>query len=169
MARRPSADHDPSAETSELASRLRVATARLSRRLRQQSDTGLSPSQQSALTTIEGHGPVTLGDLAVIEHVTPPTVTKVVTRLEYDGLITRSVDPDDRRVSRVVITAEGRRRLQHSRLRRDAFLVQRLDDLDPHAVRQLQAAIDALEALAGVTRPATSQPEDAHAAAVMRP
>ena len=138
-------------DTTELAGRLRLANARLFRRLRQQSDTGLSPSQQSALASIEAQGPVTLGDLAVVEQVTPPTVTKVISRLEDDGLVVRSVDDTDRRIVRASITAEGRRRLEHSRERRNAFLAARLDELGPDAVRRLGDAIDVLEELAGAT------------------
>lgn len=136
-------------DTTDLAGRLRLANARLFRRLRQQSDTGLSPSQQSALASIEVHGPVTLGDLAVVEQVTPPTVTKVISRLEEDGLVVRTVDATDRRIVRASITAEGRRRLEHSRVRRNAFLAARLDELGPDAVRRLGATIDVLEDLAG--------------------
>lgn len=135
--------------TTELAGRLRLANARLFRRLRQQSDTGLSPSQQSALASIEAQGPVTLGDLAVVEQVTPPTVTKVTSRLEEDGLVVRTVDDIDRRIVRASITAEGRRRLEHSRERRNAYLAARLDELGPDAVRRLGDAIDVLEDLAG--------------------
>jgi DNA-binding MarR family transcriptional regulator len=139
----------PAGDTTELAGRLRLANARLFRRLRQQSDTGLSPSQQSALASIEAQGPVTLGDLAVVEQVTPPTVTKVISRLEEDGLVVRTVDDTDRRIVRASITAEGRRRLEHSRERRNAFLAARLDELGPDAVRRLGDAIDVLEDLAG--------------------
>ncbi|MGH9113039.1 MAG: MarR family winged helix-turn-helix transcriptional regulator, partial [Acidimicrobiales bacterium] len=121
-------------DSTDLAGRLRLANARLFRRLRQQSDAGLSPSQQSALASIEAHGPVTLGELAIVEHVTPPTVTKVISRLEEDGLVARAVDPSDRRIVRASITAEGRRRLEHSRIRRNAFLAARLDELGPDAV-----------------------------------
>jgi DNA-binding MarR family transcriptional regulator len=137
-------------EITELAGRLRLASARLHRRLRQEADTGLSPSQQSALGTIELRGPITLGDLAAAEQVTPPTITKVATRLEEEGLIDRAVDASDRRIIRVSTTREGRRRLEHSRARRNAFLAARLEELGPDAVRQLHGAIDALERLAGV-------------------
>jgi DNA-binding MarR family transcriptional regulator len=147
----PARRADP--EITELAGRLRLATARLHRRLRQEADTGLSPSQQSALATIETQGPLTLGDLAAAEQVTPPTITKVVARLEDEGLIDRTVDPSDRRITRVSTTAEGRRRLEHSRARRNAFLAARLDELGPDPVRRLNAAIDALEELAGLTTP----------------
>jgi DNA-binding MarR family transcriptional regulator len=142
-------------EITELAGRLRLASARLHRRLRQEADTGLSPSQQSALGTIELRGPITLGDLAAAEQVTPPTITKVVARLEEEGLIDRTVDASDRRIIRVATTRKGRRRLEHSRARRNAFLAARLEELAPDAMRRLHDAIDALEELAGVgaTRP----------------
>ncbi|MGH9228678.1 MAG: MarR family winged helix-turn-helix transcriptional regulator [Acidimicrobiales bacterium] len=137
-------------EITELAGRLRLASARLHRRLRQEADAGLSPSQQSALGTIDARGPLTLGDLAAAEHVTPPTITKVIARLEEEGLVHRTVDASDRRVTRVSATREGRRRLEHSRARRNAFLAVRLRELGPDAVRRLHDAIDALEELAGV-------------------
>src|SRR4051812_6394584 len=88
-------------EASELAALLRVSATRLSRRLRQQADAGLSPSQLSALTAVWRHGSLTLGALAEYERVAPPTVTKVVAKLEADGLLERAVDPNDRRVARV--------------------------------------------------------------------
>jgi DNA-binding MarR family transcriptional regulator len=144
------ASHDADPEITELASRLRLASARLHRRLRQEAHTGLSPSQQSALGTIELQGPITLGELAAAEQVAPPTITKVVSWLEEEGLIGRTVDPADRRITRVSATAEGRLRLEQSRARRNAFLAARLEDLGPDAVRRLHEAIDALEALAGV-------------------
>jgi DNA-binding MarR family transcriptional regulator len=137
-------------EITQLAGRLRLASARLHRRLRQEADTGLSPSQQSALATIDLQGPMTLGDLAAAEQVTPPTITKVIARLEEDGLVDRTVDASDRRITRVSTTHEGRRRLEHSRARRNAFLTVRLEELGPDAVRRLHDAIEALEELAGV-------------------
>lgn len=137
----------PRSAAHDLAGRLRLATARLARQLRLQADTGLSASQHSALASIETHGPLTLGDLAAREQVAPPTVTKVVGRLEDDGLVDRTVDPADRRVSRVSITPEGRRRLDRSRARRDAALAERLATLSPGDLDRLGHAVDVLEAL----------------------
>lgn len=134
-------------ELLELAARLRLTTARLARLLRQQAGTGLSPSQQSVLVSINLHGPLTLGRLARIEQVTPPTITRIVSRLEDDGLVERQVDQDDRRVVRARITAEGQRRLEHSRQRRNAWLAQVLTDLDRAERRDLLAALPILEAL----------------------
>ena len=70
-----------------MAAHLRVSATRLARLLRRQGDTGLSPSQLSALTSIERHGPMTLGALADHERVAPPSITKVVDKLEERGLV----------------------------------------------------------------------------------
>src|SRR2546423_14839938 len=95
------------AEAVAMATRLRLSATRLARQLRQQSDAGLSPSQLSALATIELHGPVTLGALADHERVAPPSVTKVTAKLEAAGLVRRELDVSDRRVARVSITPAG--------------------------------------------------------------
>jgi DNA-binding MarR family transcriptional regulator len=132
----------------EVVARLRLSIARLARRLRQEAGTGLSPSQHSALITVAVHGPLTLGRLARIEQVAPPTITRIAVKLEEDGLVARTVDPADRRVSRVQVTAEGERRLEHGRNRRNAWLAQRLRTFPPADQRRLEAALDVLEALA---------------------
>jgi DNA-binding MarR family transcriptional regulator len=151
----------------ETAARLRLTTARLARQLRQQAAGGLSPSQQSALASIDHHGPLTLGTLARVEQVAPPTVTKVVAKLEEEGLVGRQVDGTDRRVVRVEITALGRRRLAHTRRRRNAWLARRLRTLhgtDPTALRRLEAALPLLEALAAAPEDATDATDLAAAA-----
>lgn len=144
----------------EVVARLRLSIARLARRLRQEAGTGLSPSQHSALITIAVHGPLTLGRLARIEQVAPPTITRIAVKLEDDGLVARTVDPSDRRVSRVAITAEGERRLEHGRSRRNAWLAQRLRTFPPDQRRRLEAALDVLDALAASAEsdPSTTDP-----------
>src|SRR6266536_3243902 len=71
-----------STETVALAARLRLVVTRLARRLRQQADTGVTPSMLSALSTVDRHGSLTLGSLAAHEGVAPPTMTAIVARLE---------------------------------------------------------------------------------------
>jgi DNA-binding MarR family transcriptional regulator len=135
----------------ETATRLRLTTGRLARQLRQQAAGGLSPSQLSALASIDWHGPLTLGKLARREQVAPPTITKVAAKLEEQGLVRRQVDDADRRVVRVEITAAGRRLLAHTRSRRNAWLARRLralQEADPGALTRLEAALPVLEALA---------------------
>jgi DNA-binding MarR family transcriptional regulator len=146
--RRTSLPSATEVDTLETAARLRLSIARLARRLRQEAGTGLSPSQQSALVSIDLHGPLTLGQLARLEQVSPPTVTRIAAKLEDDGLVSRRVDANDRRVSHVEVTDEGQRRLEHGRSRRNAWLAVRLQGFDAGQRRRLEDALDVLEALA---------------------
>ncbi len=130
-----------------LASRLRLSATRLARTLRREAGTGLSPSQLSALATIDAHGPITLGALAAHERVAPPSITKVVGKLETARLVSRQPDPVDRRVARVALTEDGTNLLRESRRRKDAWLAARLADLPSDDRARLAAALDVLEAL----------------------
>jgi DNA-binding MarR family transcriptional regulator len=142
-------DADPGAVGSdaELAARLRLAVTRLSRRVRQQVAGGMTPSQVSALATVERLGDPTLGELAASEQVRPPSMTRMVVGLESAGLVARSADADDRRVARVRLTAEGRRALQRSRSLRTAFLARRLRRLSPAERDALGELVSLLERL----------------------
>jgi DNA-binding MarR family transcriptional regulator len=139
-------------ETSLLASRLRLAIARTARRLRQQAlgaeDAGiLSPTLSAALATIEVHGPLTPSELAERERVQRPTATRVIARLSEAGLVERTPDPSDGRVSLVSTTAEGRKLVRRLRRRKDEYLARRLAELDPGDVAALERAADVLERL----------------------
>ena len=127
--------------------RLRLAVARLARQLRQQDEGDLTPSQLSALSTIERLGTVTLGELAAAEHVKPPTMTKIVAALEEAGLVDRTSEPPDRRVVRVSVSEAGRRHVARSRTRRNAYLAERLRRFSHAEVEALAAALPALERL----------------------
>jgi len=120
-----------SAGEAELASRLRLAVTRLHRRLRQQGPPGLTPSQSSALASIEKLGSPTLGVLAARESVQPPSMTRIVVGLEAQGYVTRVVDSSDRRVARVTITDAGHDVLRQGRSIKNAFLAQQLHRLTP--------------------------------------
>ena len=134
-------------DDSELAARLRLLVNRMARRLRGQALADLSPSLTSALVTIEQQGPITLGQLAACERVTPPSVTRMAAKLGRLGLVLREADPADRRVSRVSLTAEGRRTLQRSRTRKTAFLAKRLGKLDESELAVVREALPVLERL----------------------
>ena len=129
--------------TSDLASRLRLDIARLARRMRQEAAAELSPSVTAALATIERHGPLTPSELATRERVQRPTVTRVLARLEEDGLIVRAADPADRRCSLVTISPAGTALLEVVRTRKDAYLARRLEALneDDRAVLDRAAAV----------------------------
>jgi len=134
----------------DLAARLRLASARLSRRVRQEALSGggdLTASRLAALATIEDLGPLTLGELAAVEQVQPPSMTRIVARLEEHGLAVRQVDPNDRRIARVQITKAGSETLARSRTRKDAFLARRVARLSPDERAALAGALPVLEAL----------------------
>ncbi len=136
-------------DTTELASRLRLGVTRLARRLRQEADTGITPSLLTALATIERDGPLTIGDLSAAEHVQPPTMTRIVGALVEAGLATRDPDAEDRRVAWVHATPEGSRLIRRSRSRKDAYLAKRLRDLEPEELTVLDRAAEILERLVG--------------------
>ena len=147
MVRDADITHPEAVDVGAMAAQLRISATRLARLLRRQGDTGLSPSQLSALTSVENHGPMTLGALADHERVAPPTVTKVVGKLEELGLVVRRSDPSDRRVARVSITDTGSALLGEVRQRKDVWLAARLAQLDETRRAQLADALDALDAL----------------------
>ncbi len=122
---------------------------RLARRLRsQRADTSLSLSQLAALGTLDRHGPLTPGELAVYERVQPPSMTRVVAALELAGMVTRTDHPTDRRQVLVAVSPEGRVLLRDDRKRRDAWLAQRMRDLDPADLEVLRQAARVLDRLA---------------------
>lgn len=129
----------------ELAGRLRLVVARLARRLRQEADPGMSPSMAAALSSIDRFGPLTPSELADIERVRRPTVTRVLSNLEAEGLVVRAPDPDDGRVVRVGISAGGRRLQRRLRRRKSAYLARRLRGLDADERAVLARATGILE------------------------
>jgi DNA-binding MarR family transcriptional regulator len=126
---------------------LRLAVMRLARRLRQQTEGEVTASQLSALASVSRLGPLTLGALAAVERVRPPTMTRIVGHLEAAGLVVRRPAPGDRRSARVELSPAGRELLDRSRTRKDAYLAERLAALTPAEVAVLRQAAAALERL----------------------
>lgn len=138
----------PPADTA-LASELRTTVMRLARRLRnQRADSTLGLSQLAVLGTLMRHGPLTPGELAAHERVQPPSMTRMVAKLEEAGLVTRTDHPTDGRQVLVAVSAEGRAMIKADRARRDAWLAQRLRDLPPEDLEVLHRAADVLGRLA---------------------
>jgi DNA-binding MarR family transcriptional regulator len=120
---------------------------RFTRRLRHQAGDDLSPSLVSVLACLERKGPLTLGELATLEHVKPPSVTRMIAALEGRELVRREADPGDGRVSRVSTTTNGSRTLQCSRTRKTAYLAKRLATLNDEDAAALTEALAVLERL----------------------
>jgi DNA-binding MarR family transcriptional regulator len=125
-----------------------MAIVRTSRRLRQEAaseTSGLTPTSTAALATIERHGPLTPSELARIERVKRPTITRTLGCLEREGLIERTADPADRRSALVAINGAGRERLRRLRGRKNAYLARRMRDLPAADVETLERAAEILD------------------------
>ena len=129
----------------DLAVQLRLTIVRTARRLRQEAGGELSPSLTAALSTIERHGPLTPGEVATRERIQRPTVTRVLTRLEEQGLIERMPDVRDRRSTLVTASPAGRDLLAALRTRKTAFLASRIERLGAEERETLERAADILE------------------------
>jgi len=136
------------AQSVMVADRLHSAAIHLLRALRREdAKLGVGPAKLSALSVLVFGGPRSIGALARAEQVRLPTMSRLVSALERDGLATRTPDPEDGRASRVHPTVRGRSVLRRGRARRVATLARRLEQL-PAADRALLArAADLIEGL----------------------
>jgi DNA-binding MarR family transcriptional regulator len=133
------------------AARLRAAVLRLARRLRKHELAGLTPSQLSTLSSVGQCGPVRLGDLAAAERIAPSTLTRLVNVLEDRGYLLRQPAPDDARAYLVTVTAAGHDVLERIRAEATNLLTDILLTLPADQRAALDAALPALEQLAGLT------------------
>ena len=133
-----------------LASSLRMSVMRLARRLRnERGSDGLSLSQMAVLGTLSRCGPTTSGELAAAEKVKPPSMTRTVGCLEELGLVTRRPHATDGRQVVVELTDAAREVIEIDRVRRDAWLAQRLDELEPEERELLRRVAPLLDRLVG--------------------
>lgn len=134
-----------------LAATLRVSLARLARRLRSERDPdneSLPIGQLSVLGVLLRGGECSVGELAAVEKVQPPSMTRTVNCLEDGGYVVRRPHETDRRQVVVALSEKGERTLVADRKRRDAWLAQRLRELSPEERRTLRMAAPILEKLA---------------------
>jgi DNA-binding MarR family transcriptional regulator len=138
----------PDISLTDAAAQLRLGIVRTARRLRQEAAaeaTGLTPTSTSALATIERFGPLTPSELAKLERVQRPTVTRTLGCLDREGLIERTPDPADGRSALVSVNADGRERLRRLRRRKNAYLARRMRDMPAADVETLERAAGILE------------------------
>jgi DNA-binding MarR family transcriptional regulator len=138
------------ASPEQVADRLHSASIHLLRRVaREDPRSGLGAARLSALSVIVFRGPLSLTELAEIEQVRPPTMTKIVYALQAAGLVRKEIPPDDRRSVRISATADGRRLLQLARRRRLRALTRRLRSLSKRDLATLERAAELMEQAAG--------------------
>jgi DNA-binding MarR family transcriptional regulator len=132
-----------------LASELRVSVMRLRRRLANERDPAndLSIATMAVLGSLFRHGDLTVGELAGLERVQPPTMTRKVNGLEEGGYVARRAHDTDGRVVVVSLTELGRARVVADRKRRDEWLARQLRDLTAEERDALRAAAPIIQRL----------------------
>ena len=131
--------------------RLARSVIHLTRRLRRERLTELTPTQLSVLGTLLQVGPATPGAVASHEGVSPPSVTRTLNCLVDDGYVLREAHPDDRRQVLVRLSDKGETMLREQRNRRNAWLDARLARLTVDERATLRKASDLLEQLSRET------------------
>jgi DNA-binding MarR family transcriptional regulator len=133
---------------SELASTIRLSVLRTARRLRSQRvNTAVTLSQLSALVTVKKCGPLSAGEVAAIERVQPPSMTKILASLEAAELIERTAHAEDRRQAIISVTDAGRRLIDDETRARDEWLAERLTGLSAQDRETLVRAAEVLDRL----------------------
>src|SRR2546423_15262218 len=129
----------------QLAEQLRAAINRFGRRLRQTRPVGeLTQNQISVLTSLELAGALTPRELADAERVQPPTMTKVLAKLEERGLVQRTPHPTDGRQVLLSATAAGREVIGEQRRVKDEWLTRKLAGLTAEERETLHHAAEIL-------------------------
>jgi DNA-binding MarR family transcriptional regulator len=131
----------------EVADLLRPTLLQLARELRREKIAGVSPHQVGLLVAIKYTPAVTVGELAVEERVSTAAMSKRVSRLERNGLVTRTKSEADRRRVGLTLTDEGQRALRRVRSRRTAWLASRLSSLSREELAAVGAAAEPLARL----------------------
>ncbi len=135
------------AAVSALAGELRLACMRISRRVRYESTDLIAPHHFSVMCRLE-ESPRTPGELAEIEKVSAPSMTRTVAGLVELGYVERTPDPTDKRQVIVALTADARKVLKETRRRRDAWMSVRVGHLDPEEQAILLRATEILTKVA---------------------
>ncbi len=133
----------------DLAGRLALAVGRANRRMRS-STGGLSHGLLSALAIIVQRGPLRPRELALIENVAAPTITRFISQLESRGLVARERDSADQRSFFVSGTPAGVELLVKARSDRALATAAMLEELDEPALAAIRAALPALEQIAQI-------------------
>jgi DNA-binding MarR family transcriptional regulator len=128
----------------QLADRLAFVVGSISRRLRPSAES-LTHVGVSALASIARAGAIRPGDLARLEGMAAPGMTRLVADLEQQGLVARESDPDDGRSLLLRITEAGSTAIAVARQQRATGVAELLADSDDAELRALADAVTALE------------------------
>jgi DNA-binding MarR family transcriptional regulator len=134
-------------DSASIADRLRPVLLRLARELRREVHAfDLSGHQVSLLSQIESEPGIGVSRLAELERVSKAAISTKVDRLIQLELLERTAG-EDRRCVVLTVTPAGKRVLKDVRMRRNAWLDTRLEQLSPEGRAAIAAAVDPLREL----------------------
>ena len=133
----------------QVALLIRESITKVNRRLRQTRPLGdMTIAQISAMVSLEAAGAMTPRELAETERVQPPTITRIIARLEERGLIQRTPHPTDGRQVILAPSPAGRQLLAEYQRVRDEWLAQRVARLSAEERNTLHRAAEILTRIA---------------------
>ena len=104
--------------------------------------TGLTVSQADVLFTLGNTDGLTFKEIGNLTLITKGTLTGVIDRMEEKGLVKRVTRSDDRRCTRVSLTAKGSKLFNQEFPRQIKYIKERFDRLTPadmqHALSSLR-------------------------------
>jgi DNA-binding MarR family transcriptional regulator len=135
-------------DTTELANRLRPVLLKLNRELRREIHSlGVTGGQVALLVQIKARPGIGMRELAAVERMSVPGMSKFIARLEEAGLVQRAPVAGDQRRVGLSVTAAGHKVLRSVKSKRTAWLSARLGQLDPDQLEAVDAAIEPLQQL----------------------
>jgi DNA-binding MarR family transcriptional regulator len=135
-------------DTTELANRLRPVLLKLNRELRREIHSlGVTGGQVALLVQIKARPGIGMRELAAVERMSVPGMSKFIARLEEAGLVQRAPVAGDQRRVGLSLTAAGHKVLRSVKSKRTAWLSARLGQLDPDQLEAVDAAIEPLQQL----------------------
>ena len=135
----------PPIDTTEIANRLRPVLLKLNRELRREIHSlGVTGGQVGLLVQIKARPGIGMRELASVERMSVPGMSKFISRLEEAGLVQRAAVAGDQRRVGLSLTAAGHKVLRSVKSKRTAWLAARLRQLDPEQLEAIDAAIEPL-------------------------
>ncbi len=130
------------ADTVERFHHLAIALLRSMRRVDEAN--GLAGPRASALAVLVFRGPQSLGDLAAIEGVKPPTMSRLVKSMQAEGLVESQTAAHDQRAVRIVPSGKGRRLMLRGRAKRLSAIRELLRDASAEERKALETVVELL-------------------------
>jgi DNA-binding MarR family transcriptional regulator len=132
-------------DTTELANRLRPVLLKLNRELRREIHSlGVTGGQVGLLVQIKARPGIGIRELAAVERMSVPGMSKFIARLEEAGLVQRAPVAGDQRRVGLSLTGAGHKVLRSVKSKRTAWLAARLRHLEPEQLEAIDAAIEPL-------------------------